>query len=110
MRAAAIGPVRSARAGPLRRLDSGPDGRETPGPKESSEMASAELDVTERTRLRRLHQRGHFDRETIHAILDATPLCHVGYLIEGRPSVTPTLQWREGETVYWHGSSASRAL
>ncbi len=73
-------------------------------------MASSQLDVTERTRLRRRHQRGHFDRETIHAILDVTPLCHVGYLIEGRPSVTPTLQWREGEAVYWHGSSASRAL
>ena len=68
------------------------------------------LPITERSRLRRAHQRGHFDRETINAILDAQPLCTVGYVIEGRPYVTPTLQWREGDHVYWHGSSASRAL
>ncbi|WP_424928371.1 pyridoxamine 5'-phosphate oxidase family protein [Amaricoccus tamworthensis] len=68
------------------------------------------LTVTDRTRLRRSHQRGHFDRETINAILDAQPMCGVGYVIDGKPFVTPTLQWREGNHVYWHGSSASRAL
>lgn len=62
------------------------------------------------TRIRRAHQRGHYDRETIDALLDALPLCHVGYVIDGQPLVTPTLQWREGDYVYWHGSSASRAL
>jgi len=65
---------------------------------------------TARTRLRRLHDRGHFDRETIYKILDAMSLCHVGYLVDGKPAVTPTFQWREGDHVYWHGSSASRAL
>lgn len=68
------------------------------------------LPITERSRLRRAHQRGHFDRATINAILDAQPLCTVGYVMDGRPYVTPTLQWREGDHVYWHGSSASRAL
>lgn len=68
------------------------------------------LQVTDRSRLRRLHQRGHFDRNTIDAILDAQPLCSVGYIIDGRPFVTPTMQWREGDHVYWHGSAASRAL
>ena len=68
------------------------------------------LDVTDRTRLRRSHERGHFDRDTINTILDAQPMCSVGYVIDGRPFVTPTLQWREGNHVYWHGSSASRAL
>jgi len=68
------------------------------------------LPVTERSRLRRLHERAHFDRETINAILDAQPMCSVGYIIDQKPHVTPTLQWREGNHVYWHGSSASRAL
>jgi len=68
------------------------------------------LTPTARTRLKRLPKRGRFDRETIHAILDATPLAHVGYVIDGKPAVTPTLQWREGERVYWHGSRASQAL
>lgn len=68
------------------------------------------LPVTEKSRLRRMHERAHFDRETIYSILDAQPLCSVGYIIDGAPYVTPTLQWREGNHVYWHGSSASRAL
>lgn len=68
------------------------------------------LTVTERSRLRRSHTRGHFDRATIDAILDAQPMCSVGYIIDGKPHVTPTLQWREGDHIYWHGSSASRAL
>lgn len=68
------------------------------------------LKTTPRTRLKRLPKRGRFDRATIHAILDATPLCHVGYTIDGKPLVTPTIHWREGERVYWHGSRASRAL
>ncbi|MGR6432821.1 pyridoxamine 5'-phosphate oxidase family protein [Rhizobium sp. PAMB 3182] len=67
------------------------------------------MDKTERTRLRRMHERGHFDRETVNGILDAMPLCHVGYILDGRPAVTPNLQWREGNHVYWHSSSASRA-
>ena len=65
---------------------------------------------TERVRTRRMHQRGAYDRATIDAILDAQPLAHVGYLLDGAPVVTPTLQWREGDHVYWHGSSASRML
>ncbi len=68
------------------------------------------LAITERTRLRRTHQRGHHDRKTINGILDATPFCHVGCLLDGKPAVTPTMQWREGDHLYWHGSSASRAL
>lgn len=68
------------------------------------------LAMTEKTRLRRLHQRGQFDRPTLNAILDAQPMCSVGYVIDGAPYVTPTFQWREGNRVYWHGSSASRAL
>jgi nitroimidazol reductase NimA-like FMN-containing flavoprotein (pyridoxamine 5'-phosphate oxidase superfamily) len=68
------------------------------------------LETTERTRLRRAHHKGHFDRDTINTILDAQPMCAVGYVIDGKPYVTPTLQWREGDYVYWHGSSASRAL
>jgi len=65
---------------------------------------------TARTRVRRLHDRGRYDRKTVYAILDAALLCHVGYVIDGLPYVTPTLFWREGERLYWHGSSASRML
>jgi nitroimidazol reductase NimA-like FMN-containing flavoprotein (pyridoxamine 5'-phosphate oxidase superfamily) len=71
---------------------------------------SGSFATTERTRVRRHPERGHYDRETVHAILDAALMCHVGYVIDGRPYVTPTLFWRDGERLYWHGSSASRML
>lgn len=73
-------------------------------------MSEAGRPQSERVRVRRLHERARYDRATMDAILDATPLCHVGYSFDGRPVVTPTLQWREGDRVYWHGSSASRML
>jgi nitroimidazol reductase NimA-like FMN-containing flavoprotein (pyridoxamine 5'-phosphate oxidase superfamily) len=63
-----------------------------------------------RTRVRRVHERGRYDRETVFAILDSAMMCHIGYVIDGQPYVTPTLFWREGERLYWHGSSASRML
>lgn len=65
---------------------------------------------TERTRLRREHQRGSYDPQSIYDILDATTQCSVGYTIDAKPYVTPTFHWREGNHVYWHGSSASRML
>jgi uncharacterized protein len=65
---------------------------------------------TPRSRVRRHPERAHYDRDTVFAILDAALMCHVGYAIDGLPYVTPTLFWREGERLYWHGSSASRML
>ena len=73
-------------------------------------MSSEQLSITERTRVKRGHKRASFDRKTLYEILDATLLCHVGYLRDGKPAVIPTVQWREGDHIYWHGSSASRAL
>jgi uncharacterized protein len=61
-------------------------------------------------RVKRLHDRGRYDHATVHALLDAAALCHVSYVIDGQPYCTPTLFWREGTRLYWHGSSASRML
>ena len=65
---------------------------------------------TKKTKVKRLFKRAAYDKETVHAILDAALLCHVGYVIDGQPFVTPTIHWREGERIYWHGSAASQAL
>ncbi len=65
---------------------------------------------TERSRIKRVHERGAYDRESVYGVLDAGLLCHVGYVIDGQPYVTPTCYWREGDKLYWHGSSASRML
>ncbi|MEX2616904.1 MAG: pyridoxamine 5'-phosphate oxidase family protein [Alphaproteobacteria bacterium] len=70
----------------------------------------ADFPVTERNRVRRMHQRGQYDRATVHAILDEGLICHVGYVIDGQPYVIPTAFWREGDHVYLHGSAASRTM
>jgi uncharacterized protein len=66
--------------------------------------------VDERNRVKRRHDRGFYDYETVHRLLDAAALCHVSYVVDGSPYCTPTLFWREGTRLYWHGSSASRML
>jgi uncharacterized protein len=65
---------------------------------------------SERTRVKRLNKRASYDADVVHAILDAQPQCTVAYVFDGLPYATPTLQWREGNHIYWHGSSASRML
>ena len=68
------------------------------------------MKVTERSQLRRLPKRGSHEAETIHAILDAGFLAHVGFNVRGQPFVIPTLYGREGDNLYLHGSAASRML
>jgi nitroimidazol reductase NimA-like FMN-containing flavoprotein (pyridoxamine 5'-phosphate oxidase superfamily) len=62
------------------------------------------------TRVRRSPRLGTRQRSVIHAILDATPLCHIAHVVAGRPVATPTLHWRIDNDVYWHGSTASRMV
>lgn len=71
---------------------------------------TATAPVSDRTRVRRLPQRGHYETETIHAILDEALICHVGFVVDGAPVVIPTIHWRDGDTLYFHGSAASRML
>lgn len=67
--------------------------------------------ATPRTRVRRAPKRAHYDRESVQAILDAALLCHLGFTdAGGQPYVIPTLHARVGDTVYVHGSSASRMV
>jgi nitroimidazol reductase NimA-like FMN-containing flavoprotein (pyridoxamine 5'-phosphate oxidase superfamily) len=65
---------------------------------------------TPRTTVKRLAKRGAYDRATVDAIVDEALLCHVGFLVDGAPVVIPTIHWREGDQLYFHGSAASRML
>lgn len=75
-----------------------------------AQTISDSFPVTARNRVKRLHERGSYDHASVYAVLDAGILCHVAYAIDGQPFCTPTVYWREGEMLYWHGSSASRML
>jgi uncharacterized protein len=65
---------------------------------------------TDRTRVRRVPQRGVYERETVEAILDETLISHVGFVHDGHPVVIPTLHARLGDRLFLHGSAASRML
>ena len=69
-----------------------------------------ELSRTDRTTLRRLPNRGVYDRASIHSILDEGLICHVGFVVDGQPYVIPTIHVRVGEQLFFHGSPASRML
>jgi nitroimidazol reductase NimA-like FMN-containing flavoprotein (pyridoxamine 5'-phosphate oxidase superfamily) len=63
-----------------------------------------------RHRVERTRARARYDRESVHAILDAGLLAHVGFCIDGQPFVIPMLYARDGETILLHGSIASRLV
>lgn len=63
-----------------------------------------------RATVRRIPARGRYEREAVHAILDAGLVAHVGFVHDGAPFVIPMLYARVGEVLYVHGAAASRAL
>jgi uncharacterized protein len=71
---------------------------------------AARRDLQPHLRVKREPQRGRYDRETIDAILDEALVSHLGFAVDGRPYVIPTLHARAGDVVYVHGSAASRML
>ena len=76
----------------------------------ASENSAESFGVTPVNKVKRVHERGRYDRKTVYEILDAALVCHIAYVIDGRPYCTPTSFWREGDHLYWHGSSASRMI
>src|SRR6202165_4026636 len=68
------------------------------------------LPQTPRTTLKRLPQRGNYDRELINQILDEGFICHVGFAVDGQPFIIPTGYARVGDSLIIHGSQASRML
>jgi nitroimidazol reductase NimA-like FMN-containing flavoprotein (pyridoxamine 5'-phosphate oxidase superfamily) len=65
---------------------------------------------TARTQVRRLPQRGVYDKRQVYAILDEGYLCHVGFAVDGQPYVIPTGYARLADEIFIHGSAASRML
>ena len=72
--------------------------------------AGPTFEISRRNRVMRRPTRGKYDKATVYDILDSALVCHIAYVIDGQPYCTPTSFWREGDHLYWHGSSASRML
>jgi nitroimidazol reductase NimA-like FMN-containing flavoprotein (pyridoxamine 5'-phosphate oxidase superfamily) len=65
---------------------------------------------TPRVRVKRIPERGRYEREEINAILDDSFICHVGFNSEHGPVVIPTGYGRAGDELIIHGSAASQML
>ena len=63
---------------------------------------------TDRSRVRQVAKRGHYDEATVHAIFDDAFVAQVAFQVEGQPYQIPMLYAREGHTIYLHGSPKSR--
>lgn len=65
---------------------------------------------TERTKVRRRPERGSYDRELVHRIIDEALVCHVAFVHDGEPRVLPTTIARIGDDVHIHGSTRNGLL
>ena len=68
------------------------------------------LSATERTRHRRYRHLGRADRDGLYAVLDAGLVAHLGVITSGWPMVVPKVYGHDPDTLYLHGSVASKSL
>ncbi len=73
-------------------------------------VSISEFTPTNRTKVKRLPERGVYERETIYSILDEGLVCHIGFEVQGQPYVIPTGYCRVEDMLFIHGSAASRML
>ena len=66
--------------------------------------------MNNKIKVKRAPKRGHYDTETINAILDKDFICQIGFVYDGYPVVIPTIYGRKGNVLYFHGASVSRLL
>jgi hypothetical protein len=66
--------------------------------------------VTDRNKAKRMRERAHYNTKTVYELLDSALICHIAYVIDGQPYCTPTMFWRRGNDVIWHGSVGSKML
>ena len=65
---------------------------------------------TDKNRVRRMPNRGAYDKATIYPIVDGALLCHVGLVRDGEPLVIPTLHARRGDEILLHGATTSHLM
>jgi len=69
-----------------------------------------QLTTTDRTKVRRLAERGRTDRAIVDEILDEAYIAHVGFVVDGEPRVLPMTYGRDGDVLYLHGAVGNAML
>jgi nitroimidazol reductase NimA-like FMN-containing flavoprotein (pyridoxamine 5'-phosphate oxidase superfamily) len=64
----------------------------------------------DRSKINRLRERGSYDKETIHKIIDEVYYCHVSFVVNDQPFIIPTIHARIDDEIILHGAVASRLL
>jgi nitroimidazol reductase NimA-like FMN-containing flavoprotein (pyridoxamine 5'-phosphate oxidase superfamily) len=85
-------------------------GDTVPGDTVQADTVQGEFPVTAQTTATRLAERVGYDRASAYAVLDEAVMCHLGFVVDGRPVVLPQLFARVGDTLYLHGSTGARGL
>jgi nitroimidazol reductase NimA-like FMN-containing flavoprotein (pyridoxamine 5'-phosphate oxidase superfamily) len=79
-------------------------------PNTNQEDTTVPVVPTPRTQVRRIAERGCYDRSVIDGIIDQAWHCHVAFSAAGSVHCIPTACWREQGHLYIHGSNGSRLL
>ncbi len=66
--------------------------------------------IDHRNKVKRVPDRGHYDKKTVFKILDAGKICHASFVVDGQPFVIPTIYGRDGDCLYLHGATSSRLI
>ena len=67
-------------------------------------------DISDELRVRRGHEAGRYDADTIIDILDRGYIAIIAFVHNDKPVAVPMIYWRKGDWLYWHGSTKSRAM
>ena len=66
--------------------------------------------LSKTNKVRQLRENANYERETVHSVLDAGLVAHVGFVQDGAPLVVPMIYGRDGETIYLHGARKARVI
>lgn len=66
--------------------------------------------LTKTNKVRQLREYASYDRQTVHGVLDAGLVAHVGFVQDGAPLVVPMIYGRDGETIFLHGARKARVI
>jgi nitroimidazol reductase NimA-like FMN-containing flavoprotein (pyridoxamine 5'-phosphate oxidase superfamily) len=69
-----------------------------------------EYAVSKENKVRQLREKASYDREAVHAILDAGLYASVGFVEDDQAVVVPMIYGRDSETIYLHGARKARVI
>jgi len=67
-------------------------------------------EINKENKVRQLRENATYDKDTVHAILDAALVASAAFVQDGQAVVVPMIYGREDETIYLHGARKARIV